>query len=128
MLDGWMRGRERDLSRSLGSAGWIGMTWPAPFGEGATQLARLAVTEELLRVGAPVCAHWTADRQIGPSLIRYGSEALQAEFLPRIRKGIVVCGVGLSEPDAGSDLAAIRTRARRVDGGWTIDGTKVWTT
>lgn len=128
MLDSWMRGLDRDLSRSLGSAGWIGMTWPAPFGEGASQLARLALTEELLRVGAPVCAHWTADRQIGPSLIRYGSVKLQEEFLPRIRQGSLICGIGLSEPDAGSDLAAIRTRARRVEGGWTIDGTKVWTT
>lgn len=128
MLDSWMRGLDRDLSRSLGSAGWIGMTWPAPFGEGASQLARLALTEELLRVGAPVCAHWTADRQIGPSVIRYGSVKLQEEFLPRIRQGSLICGIGLSEPDAGSDLAAIRTRARRVEGGWTIDGTKVWTT
>ena len=128
ILDSWMRGLDRAFSRQLGSAGWIGMTWAAPFGEGASQLARLALTEELLRVGAPVCGHWTADRQIGPSLIRYGSKELQEEFLPRIRQGDLVVGIGLSEPDAGSDLAAIRTRARRVEGGWIVDGTKVWTT
>ena len=128
ILDSWMRGLDRDLSRQLGAAGWIGMTWPPPFGDGASQMARLALTEELLRRGAPVSAHWTADRQIGPSLIRYGSKALQEEFLPRIRQGDLVVGIGLSEPDAGSDLAAIRTRARRVDGGWVVDGTKVWTT
>lgn len=128
MLDSWMRGMDSELSRALGAAGWIGMTWPPPFGDAASQLARLALTEELLRVGAPVCAHWTADRQIGPSLIRYGNPSLQDEFLPRIRRGDLVVAIGLSEPDAGSDLAALRTRARRVEGGWVVDGTKVWTT
>jgi alkylation response protein AidB-like acyl-CoA dehydrogenase len=85
------------------------------------------VTEELLVVGAPVGAHWVAERQIGPSLLRYGSEEQKHEFLPRISRGEMVWAIGMSEPDSGSDLASVRTRANRVEGGWRLTGTKVWT-
>jgi alkylation response protein AidB-like acyl-CoA dehydrogenase len=85
------------------------------------------VTEELLAAGAPVAAHWVADRQIGPSLLRFGTEEQKQRYLPRIAAGECYFGIGMSEPDSGSDLASVRTRATRVDGGWQLTGTKVWT-
>lgn len=124
-----MRGFDPNFSRTIGERGWIGMSWPTSHGGGGrSNVERLVVTEELLRAGAPVSAHWTADRQIGPSIIRLGSSELQREFLPKIRRAEAVFCVGLSEPDAGSDLAALRTSARPVDGGWEITGNKAWTT
>jgi len=124
-----MRGFDPTFSQTIGEHGWIGMSWPLSHGGGGrSNIERLVVTEELLRAGAPVAAHWTADRQIGPSIIRLGSEALQQEFLPAIRRAEVVFCVCLSEPDAGSDLAALRTVAKRVPGGWELSGNKVWTT
>jgi alkylation response protein AidB-like acyl-CoA dehydrogenase len=86
------------------------------------------VLEEMLAAGAPVAAHWIGDRQSGPLLLRYGTEAQRAAILPRIVRGEAFFCIGMSEPDSGSDLASIRTRATRVDGGWRLDGSKVWTT
>ena len=104
------------------------MTIPVEYGgHGASPLDRYVVTEELLAAGAPVAAHWVADRQIGPTLMRFGTEAQRRRFLPGIAAGEVYFGIGMSEPDAGSDLAGVRTRATRVDGGWELTGTKVWT-
>lgn len=129
LCDSWIRGHNPDFSREVGARGWIGMTWPKEFGGGGeSNVARWLVAEELLRAGAPVAAHWTADRQIGPALIRHANPALRDELLPAIRRGEVSVGLGISEPDAGSDLAALRTRADRVDGGWEITGSKIWTT
>src|SRR3712207_340652 len=90
-------------------------------------MERYAVTEELLAAGAPVAAHWIADRQIGPSLLRYGTAEQQGRFLPAITRGECYFAIGMSEPDAGSDLAAVSTRATKVADGWRLDGTKVWT-
>jgi alkylation response protein AidB-like acyl-CoA dehydrogenase len=90
-------------------------------------LARLVVTEELLRAGAPVAAHWVAERQIGPAILRYGSDELKEEFLPQIAAGDLTVCLGMSESEAGSDLSAVRTVARREDGGYRITGTKIWT-
>jgi acyl-CoA dehydrogenase len=85
------------------------------------------VTEELIAVGAPVAAHWTADRQVAPSLLTYGTEAQRERLLPQIVAGKLYSAVGMSEHAAGSDLAAVQTRAVRADGGWLLSGTKVWT-
>lgn len=127
--DAWGRGYDRDFSREMGKAGFIGITWPDRFGGAArTNLHRLAITEELLRSGAPVAAHWIADRQIGPAILRYGTPQLQAEFLPRIAAGELTFCLGMSETEAGSDLAAVRTTATPTDDGWVISGSKVWTT
>src|SRR5260370_4357156 len=90
-------------------------------------LERHAVIEELLAAGAPVAAHWIADRQTGPLLLRIGTEQQKREVLPRIARGECFFCIGMSEPDAGSDLAAIRTTAARRDGGWVVNGTKLWT-
>jgi alkylation response protein AidB-like acyl-CoA dehydrogenase len=126
--DAWMRSFDRDFTRELAARGWIGITWPPELGGGGrSAVERLVVTEELLRAGAPVAAHWIGDRQIGPSVLRYGSRALQEEFLPRIAAGEITFCLCMSETEAGSDLAAVRTRARSVDGGWRVTGGKIWT-
>ena len=120
--------RSAAFSRRLGARGWIGMTWPKRYGGGErTMLERYVVTEELLAAGSPVGAHWIADRQSAPLLLRYGTEEQRLAFLPGIAKGEIFFSIGMSEPDAGSDLAAIRTRAVRVAQGYEITGTKIWT-
>lgn len=116
------------ISRKIGQRGWIGMTWPAQYGGGErSSLERYVVLEELLAAGVPMAAHLTADRQSGPLILRYGSESLKREFLPRIAAGECYFCIGMSEPDAGSDLSAVRTRGKKVDGGWLVSGTKIWT-
>jgi alkylation response protein AidB-like acyl-CoA dehydrogenase len=117
-----------EFSRRLAAKGWIGMTWPKKYGgHERSNLERYVVTEELLAAGAPVFAHWIADRQSGPLLLRFGSEAQRADILPRITAGECFFSIGMSEPDSGSDLASVRTRAERVAEGWRINGAKVWT-
>jgi acyl-CoA dehydrogenase len=117
------------FSQRIGARGWLGMTWPRRYGgHDRSMLERLVVTEELLAASAPVAAHWIADRQSGPLLLRYGSEAQREEFLPQIARGESFFSIGMSEPDSGSDLASVRTRAVKVAGGWSITGRKVWTT
>jgi alkylation response protein AidB-like acyl-CoA dehydrogenase len=117
-----------EFSAALGARGFIGMTWPGAYGgHGRSALERYVVTEELLAAGAPCAAHWVADRQSGPLLLRFGSEAQRRDILPKIARGECYFSIGMSEPDSGSDLASIRTRATRVAAGWRIDGAKVWT-
>jgi len=117
------------FSRRLGERGWIGLTWPKRYG-GAERsaLERYVLLEELLAAGAPVGAHWIADRQSGPALLRYGSEAQRQRFLPAIARGECFFCIGMSEPGAGSDLAAVRTQAVRRGDGWVLRGQKLWTT
>ncbi|MBF6245653.1 acyl-CoA dehydrogenase family protein [Nocardia elegans] len=127
-VDSWLTGWDEDFTRSLAARGWLGMTVPIEYGgHGRTFHERFAVTEELLAAGAPVAAHWIADRQIVPSLLKYGTEAQKHTLLPAITRGECYFGIGMSEPDSGSDLAGVRTAATRVHGGWSITGTKVWT-
>ena len=122
-------GHSSDFSRKLGARGWLGMTWPKALGgHERSALDRLVVIEELLAAGAPVAAHWIADRQTGPLLIKFGTPQQQAATLPAIARGEYFACIGMSESGAGSDLAALTTRARRVDGGWRVTGTKLWTT
>ena len=126
--DGWITGFSREFSRKLGARGWIGLTWPRRYGgQERSPLDRLVLTETLLRAGAPVAAHWLGDRQVGPALLAHGSEAQKAFFVPRIARGEIVFCVGMSEPAAGSDLAATSTLAVEDDEGFVIQGQKVWT-
>ena len=105
------------------------MTWPQAYGgRERSALERYVVLEELLAAGAPVSAHWIADRQSGPLLLRYGSAAQKSEILPKIARGELCFCIGLSEPGAGSDVAALRSRARKTDRGWVVNGAKLWTT
>ncbi len=116
------------FSRKCGEKGFIGMIWPKQYGgHERTSLERYVVTEEMLAGGAPVGAHWIADRQSGNQILKNGSDKAKAEILPRIAAGQCFFAIGMSEPDSGSDLAAVRSKATKTDGGWKISGTKVWT-
>lgn len=122
-------GFDPDFSRKLGQRGWLGMTLPRHYGgHERSALERYVVVEELLAAGAPVAAHWIADRQSAPLLLHYGTEAQRQQILPRIAGGECFFCIGMSEPNSGSDLAAVQTRAERVEGGWRLNGTKLWTT
>lgn len=124
--DSWLA-CDPEFSRKLGAAGWLGMTWPKKYGGGErSALERYVVTEELLSAGAPVGAHWASDRQTGPMLLRFGTEEQRQTFMPPMARGECYFALGMSEPDAGSDLASVRTRADRVDGGWKLNGRKIW--
>ena len=126
--DGWITGFSPEFSRKLGAQGWIGLTWPRQYGgQEKSYLDRVILTEELLRAGAPVAAHWLADRQIGPALLAYGSEEQKKEILPRITKGELVFCLGMSEPGSGSDLASLRTKAVEEGDHFVITGQKIWT-
>jgi alkylation response protein AidB-like acyl-CoA dehydrogenase len=128
--ESWM-GFDAEFSRKLGARGWIGMALPKQYGGSAAgPFARYVVIEELLAAGAPVSAHWIADRQSGPLILRYGTDAQRDRHLPAICRGEQYFCIGMSEPGSGSDLASIKTRARRIDGGerWLLNGQKLWTT
>jgi len=121
-------GNDPAFSRKMGARGWIGMTWPKQYGgQERSALDRYVVLEEMLAAGAPVGYHWVADRQSGPNILRNGTQAQRELILPRIAAGECSFCIGMSEPDSGSDLAAARTRAQPVQGGWLVNGTKVWT-
>lgn len=127
-VDAWLSGFSAEFSRELGAKGWLGMTWPKQYGgHERSSLERFVVVEELLAAGAPVAAHWVADRQTGPALLRYGTEAQRQRFLPEMARGEHFFAIGMSEPDSGSDLASVRTRAEHDGSGWRLTGTKVWT-
>jgi acyl-CoA dehydrogenase len=122
-------GFSREFSRKVGAKGWIGMTWPKKYGgHERSFLERYVVTEEFRACSAPTRLHFTADRQSGPVLLKYAPEAIKLDVLPRITRGECCFCIGMSEPDTGSDLFAAKARAEKVDGGWKLNGTKVWTT
>ncbi|MCG8548496.1 MAG: acyl-CoA dehydrogenase family protein [Alphaproteobacteria bacterium] len=121
-------GFDRDFSREVGARGWIGLTWPKPHGHGRSQVERYIVVEEMLAAGAPVGAHWIADRQSGPQILNYGTAEQQKRLLSGIVRGETAFCIGMSEPDAGSDLASVRSRATQTEGGWRLDGRKIWAT
>jgi len=124
----WL-GFDAGFSRAMAEQGWIGLTLPKAYGgAGRSPFARFVLVEELLAAGAPVSAHWIADRQSGPLLARYGTHEQRAFYLPRICAAEAFFCIGMSEPEAGSDLASIRTRAVRTETGWRLSGRKIWTT
>ena len=100
------------FSRKCGERGYLGMTWPKDYGgHERSALERYVVIEEMLAVGAPVMAHWIADRQSGPQILRHGSERAKRMILPEIAAGRCYFAIGMSEPDTGSDLAGVKSRA-----------------
>ena len=128
MCDGWIQGYSPEFTRKMAARGWIGLSWPRECGgQGRSETDRLILTEELLRYGAPAACHWFADRQIGRSLIAHGTEEQKQELLPLILKGEAYIGLGMSEPEAGSDLASLQTRAVEDGDDYIIDGQKMWT-
>ncbi len=126
--DSWM-GFDAAFSRKLGAKGWLGLALPKEYGGGEADLfTRYVIIEELLAAGAPVSAHWIADRQSAPLISRFGTEEQKQKFLPSICRGETYFCIGMSEPNSGSDLASVLTRARRKDGKWVLNGHKLWTT
>ena len=124
----WM-GFDADFSRRLAQRGWVGLTLPTAYGgAGLGHFARFVLVEELLCAGAPVAAHWIADRQSAPLILRFGNEAQRQCHIPRICRGESFFCIGMSEPGAGSDLASVTTRAERTAHGWRLNGGKIWTT
>jgi alkylation response protein AidB-like acyl-CoA dehydrogenase len=124
----WM-GFDADFTRALAAQGWVGLNLPQAFGgAGRSHFARFVLIEELLAAGAPVAAHWIAERQSGPLILRYGTEEQKRRLVPAICRGEAFFCIGMSEPDSGSDLASVRTRAERTPNGWRLRGTKLWTT
>jgi acyl-CoA dehydrogenase len=119
----------RDFSSRVGAKGWIGMTWPKRYGgHERSQLERYVVTEEFRVANAPANFHFVADRQSGPILLKYAPEHIKKDILPRICRGELCFAIGMSEPGSGSDLFAAKTKATKTDGGWSINGSKIWTT
>lgn len=123
----WM-GFDAGFSARMGARGWIGMRWPKQYGgHERSAFDRYVVLEEMLAAGAPVGAHWIGDRQSGPLLLRFGTEEQRQLILPKVARGECFLCIGMSEPDSGSDLAATRTKAEKVEGGYRVNGTKLWT-
>lgn len=127
--DSWINGYSKEFSKELAAHGWIGMTWPdnSYSGTASPAIDRLIVGEELIKAGAPIAASWFADRQMGPSLLAYGTPDQQEAFLPGIVAGETTWCIGMSEPNAGSDLASLKTTAERDGGSFVINGQKIWT-
>lgn len=129
MADCWASAMSPEYSRKVGQRGWLGMTWEKKYGgHGRTFLERYVVTEEMLAAGAPVMAHWIADRQSGPQIIKHAQPHVRDKIIPRIVAGECFCAIGMSEPNTGSDLASVTTKAEKVEGGWRVNGTKLWST
>jgi alkylation response protein AidB-like acyl-CoA dehydrogenase len=124
----WM-GFSADFSRKLSARNWVGVTLPTEYG-GANldAFSRFVLVEELLAIGAPVSAHWIADRQSGPLILKFGTDAQRQFYLPRICAAQAFFCIGMSEPNSGSDLASVGTRVVRCEGGWRLNGRKIWTT
>ncbi|MGD9701220.1 MAG: acyl-CoA dehydrogenase family protein [Acidimicrobiia bacterium] len=121
--------KDPDFSRKLGARGWLGMALPKEYGgHDRSAVDRFIVVEELLRWGAPVGHHWVADRQSGPVIAKFGSELQKRRFLPGICSGELSFSIGMSEPDSGSDLASLSSKATRTGDGWLLEGRKIWTT
>ncbi len=126
--DAWIQGYSPEFTKKVSKKGWIGLTWPEEYGgKGRGHIDRLILTEEMLRYGAPAACHWFADRQIGGAVLRYGTEEQKRWILPKIIAGEAYVGLGLSEPEAGSDLASLRTKATADGDEYIIDGQKMWT-
>jgi len=122
-------GFDREMTKRIAAKGWIGLTWPRQYGgQERSALERYVMNEELLAAAVPVGAHWVADRQSGPVLLKFGTDEQRRFYLPKIAAGDLTFSIGMSEPESGSDLASLKARAEKVDGGWRINGRKIWTT
>ena len=125
--DSWIAQTDRAFAKELASRGWLGMTWPSEWGGGGrSPLERFVVFEELITAGAPIAGSWFADRQMGPTLLQYGTDEQRERWLPGIIAGESMWCIGMSEPDAGSDVASLRTNAVLEGDEWVVNGQKIW--
>lgn len=116
----------REAMKKLGSDGWLGIGWPTEYGgQGRSAIEQYIFAEEAQRSGFPL--PFLTINTVGPTLQKYGSEDQKNEFLPRILAGELFFSIGYSEPDAGTDLASLKTRAVRDGDDWVINGQKLWT-
>jgi len=128
MCDGWIQGFSPEFTKKVAKKGWIGLSWPREYGgQGRSNIDRFILTEEMLRYGAPAALHWFADRQIGRAIIHFGTDEQKQDMLPKILRGEAYVGLGMSEPEAGSDLASLQTRAVEEADYYVINGQKMWT-
>ncbi|MER6498531.1 acyl-CoA dehydrogenase family protein [Streptomyces sp. NPDC001455] len=119
-------GEQQRLLRRIGADGLLGLGWPVEYGgQGRGPDEQFVFFDEAYRAGAPVSM--VTLNTVGPTLMKYGTEEQKAYFLPRILSGELVFAIGYSEPEAGTDLAALRTRAVRDGDSWVIDGQKIFT-
>ena len=123
------RGWDEQFSQAMGRDGWIGIGWPKEFGGQARSPAeQIAFVTELANAEAPCAAHGTGESVVAPALFLHGTRAQQDEWLPAIARGERTFALGYSEPQAGSDLAALRTRAVRDGDAFIVNGQKLWST
>jgi alkylation response protein AidB-like acyl-CoA dehydrogenase len=119
--------QRRAFMKKLADRGWLGITWPKEWGgQESDGVYEYLLNEALARRGAPQIGKGVGI--IGKTLLRHGSEKLKHEFLPKILNAEVEFAVGYSEPNAGSDAAAMKLQAMRAEGGWVLNGQKIWTT
>src|SRR3984957_8048847 len=117
-----------EFSRRVGARGWLGMTWAKKYRGHESSFLQRHVGNEGKRGGqAPPRPFFAAARQSGPVLLKYANERIKMDILPRICRGEVCFAIGMSEPNSGSDLFAAKTKATQNDGGFLINGTKIWT-
>jgi alkylation response protein AidB-like acyl-CoA dehydrogenase len=117
----------REIVLRMGKDGWLGIGWPKEYGgQGRSPIEQFIFWDETYRARAPL--HIIPVNTIGPALMQHGSEEQKSEFLPRILRGELMFGVGYTEPNAGTDLASLQTRAVRDGDEWVINGQKVYTT
>ncbi|MEJ7930455.1 acyl-CoA dehydrogenase family protein [Ramlibacter sp. AN1015] len=122
-------GYDDHFTREAGRRGFLGLTLPKEYGGGGrSAYARYVVVEEFLNHGAPVGSHWIAERQSAPLILKYGTQEQKRFYIPPVCRGESYFCIGMSEPNAGSDLASVKTRATRNEAGWTLNGQKIWTT
>jgi len=118
----------RDWQSKLAGGRWVGVAWPQEYGgRGAGPVEHYLVTEELARARAPELVGRIGVNLVGPTLLAHGTDAQKARWLPHILDASEIWCQLFSEPEAGSDLVSLRTRAEKVDGGWVLNGQKVWT-
>src|SRR5438309_1286402 len=118
--------RFRDLVRTMGRDGWLGLGWPKEYGgQGRSSLDQFVFFDEVQRAGAPF--PFVTVNTVGPTIMAYGSDAQKQEYLPGILRGDINFAIGYTEPEAGTDLASLRTRAVLDGDEWVINGNKVFT-
>ncbi len=118
----------RSWDRAMADAGWAAISWPVEYGgRGATALEQLVFTEETIAAGAPTPVNVIGINNIAPAIMQYGTEQQKRELLPRMVRADDIWCQGMSEPDAGSDLASLRTRAVRDGDDFVVTGQKTWT-
>jgi hypothetical protein len=119
----------QEWTKTLFSGGWICASWPTAYGgKGLSLLEQVVLNEEFARAQAPLRADFFGDTLVGPTILQWGTEEQKQEFIPRILDGSIAWCQGFSEPDAGSDLASLKTRAELDGDEWIVNGQKVWTT